>query len=66
MIFTYAGYIIDNVIVCLLPYGLPEFCERISFEMDSIDRDMLGQVWQEFYFRTEECRVSKRAHILRL
>jgi hypothetical protein len=56
------GYIKDNVYVPPLPTTLDELTERIN----SVDRDMLQLVWEEFSYRLDVVRAAGGGHIERV
>ena len=56
MIFFLWGYVKDDVFVPPLPRDLAQLRERITHTVASIDRQMLGRVWQELHYRIDVCR----------
>jgi hypothetical protein len=46
-----------------MPRYLPQLRRRIEEALAAIDRQMLQRVWQEFDYRIDICRVTKRGHI---
>lgn len=57
------GYVKDKVFTPPMPNDIAELKDRIIIAVNSIERDMLGRVWQELDFRVDVCRVTKGAHI---
>jgi hypothetical protein len=56
------GYIKDSVYVPPLPTTLDDLTERITHVINSVDRDMLQRVWEEFY-RLDVVRAAGGGHI---
>jgi hypothetical protein len=46
-----------------MPCDLPQLRRRIVEVVAAIDRQMLQRVWQEIYYKTDICRVTKGGHI---
>ncbi|GBM10987.1 hypothetical protein AVEN_1323-1 [Araneus ventricosus] len=61
--FFLGGHIQDFVFVPPLPKTLEEFRERIHAALMIIGRIMLQNVWNEFDYRLDVCRVTLVAHI---
>jgi len=46
-----------------LPMSLKELRDRITHALQTITADMLHQVWDEFDYRVDVCRVTQGAYI---
>jgi hypothetical protein len=57
------GFVKDSVYVPPLPMSLKELRDRITHALQTITADMLHQVWDEFDYRVDVCRVTQGAHI---
>lgn len=59
---------LTNFVLCIvyvppLPQSLVELKERISAAVQTIDRTVLQNAWNELDYRLDLCRVTKGAHI---
>jgi hypothetical protein len=57
------GNIRDNVYVPPLPTTLDDLTERKTHVINSVDRDMLQRVWEEFSYRLDVVRAAGGGHI---
>jgi hypothetical protein len=57
------GFFKDSVYVPPLPMSLKELRGRITHALQTITADMLNQVWDEFDYSVDVCRVTQGAHI---
>lgn len=57
------GCVKDAVYIPPLPSTLDELKNRIKTAVESITKDMLQEVWNEFDYRLDVIRVTKGAHI---
>jgi hypothetical protein len=57
------GVVKDSVYVPPLPTPIQELRDRLTHELQTITADMLHQVWDEFDYRVDMCRVIQGAHI---
>ena len=57
------SFVKDKVCIPPLPANLPELRDRIREAVAAVTTDMLIDVWEEFAYRLDVCRVTNRAHI---
>jgi hypothetical protein len=57
------GFVRDSVYVPQLPMSLKELRDWIKHALQTITADMLHQVWDEFDYHVDVCRVTQGAHI---
>ena len=57
------GFVKDRVYVSPLPVSLNKLRDRITHALQTITADTLHQVWDEFDYRVDVCRVTQSAHI---
>ena len=58
------GFVTDNVYVLPLPKTLPELWERINTAIGNVTQDVLENVWREWKYRLDICRVTRGEHIV--
>ena len=56
------GFVKHSVYVPPLPMSLKELRDRITHALQTVTSDMLHQVWDEFDYRVDVCRVTQGAH----
>jgi hypothetical protein len=59
----YVNSVEDSVYVPPLLMSLEELRDRITHAPQTITADMLHQVWDEFIYHVDVCRVTQGAHI---
>jgi hypothetical protein len=59
----YVNSVKDSVYAPPLPMSLKELHDRITHALKTITADMLHQVWDEFDYRVDVCRVTQGANI---
>ena len=57
------GFVKDKVFIPPLPTDLANLKHRITTAIDSIDRDMLHRVYEEFSYRIDVVRAARGGHI---
>jgi hypothetical protein len=57
------GFVKDSIYVPLFPMFLNKLHDQITHAMQIITADMSHQVWDEFDYRVDVCRMTQGAHI---
>jgi hypothetical protein len=57
------GYVKEKVFVPPLPLDIDQWKLRITAFIKTIDRNMLGRLWDELDYRIDICWVTNGAHI---
>lgn len=57
------GYVKDKVYVPPLPANIDDMKDRITAAINTVDRDILRRVWEEFSYRLDVVRAAGGGHI---
>ena len=57
------GYVKDKVCATPLPVNIDDMKDRITVTINTVNRDMLRCVWDEFSYRLDVVRAADGGHI---